>query len=282
MKKILLAGATGYLGKYILKELQNRNHPIKILARNTNKLDEQLLEKVEVCHAEITNPSALKNSCENIDTVISTVGITRQKDGLTYMDVDYKANLNLLQEAQQSGVKKFVYVSVLNGERFTDLKICEAKEKFVKALKKSGLDYCIIRPNGFFSDMTDFYKMATKGSVYLFGNGERKMNPIHGKDLAKVCVDSIEINEKIINVGGPEIFSHNEIGKLAFKALNKKERISHFPDWTRKFTLWLMRTFTSTKTYGPIEFFLTVMSEDMIAPRFGNKTLDDYFLSIKN
>jgi uncharacterized protein YbjT (DUF2867 family) len=43
---------------------------------------------------------------------------------------------------------------------------------FVEQLKKSGLDYCVVRPNGFFSDMTDFYKIARKGRVYLFGNGD--------------------------------------------------------------------------------------------------------------
>ena len=66
--------------------------------------------------------------------VISTVGITRQKDGFTYMDVDYRENANLLSEAKRSGVKKFIYVSVLNGEKLSNLKICEAKEIFVTEL----------------------------------------------------------------------------------------------------------------------------------------------------
>ena len=52
-----------------------------------------------------------------------------------------------------------------------DLKICEAKEQFVTDLKTSGIDYCIVRPNGFFSDLGDFLEMASKGTVYLFGKG---------------------------------------------------------------------------------------------------------------
>ena len=66
--------------------------------------------------------------------VISTVGIARQKDGFTYMDVDYRENANLLSEAKRSGVKKFIYVSVLNGEKLSNLKIFEAKERFVTEL----------------------------------------------------------------------------------------------------------------------------------------------------
>lgn len=282
MKKVLLAGATGYLGKYILNELQKEDTSIRVLVRNASKLENTNKNKIEVFEAEITKPKSLEKCCDNIDTVISTVGITRQKDGLSYMDVDYQSNLNLLKEAQKSGVKKFIYVSVLNGEILRNLKICEAKEKFTDALKETGLDCCIIRPNGFFSDMRDFLKIAKGGKVYLFGDGNLKMNPIHGEDLAKVCVSSIHSDEKIINVGGPNILSHNDIAKLAFTAVNKKVKIAHFPDWTRKLTLWFMRALTSSKTYGPIEFFLTVMSIDMIAPLYGEHTLQDYFMENNN
>lgn len=64
------------------------------------------------------------------------------------------------------------------------LKTCEAKEKFTKELKNSGLEYCVIRPNGFFSDMTEFYTLAKNRRIYLSGNGKLKSNPIHGEDLA--------------------------------------------------------------------------------------------------
>jgi len=231
----------------------------------------------ELIQAELTRPDTIRNCCHKIDVVISTVGITRQKDGLTYMDVDYQANLNLLEEARASGVKKFIYVSVLNGEKLRHLKICEAKERFVQQLEQSGLDYCVIRPNGFFSDMTEFYNMAKKGRVYIFGNGQFKMNPIHGMDLAAVCVDAIEKQNREIQVGGPEILTYKEIAEDAFKVLGTKPKISHIPEWLRVLILRLTRLFTGSKTYGPIEFFMTVMAMDMIAPEYGEHTLEAYF-----
>ena len=63
-------------------------------------------------------------------------------------------------KAKKEGVKKFIYISVLNGKKLRHLKICEAKEKLGIYLKSLGMDYCIIRPNGFFSDMKDFLKMV--------------------------------------------------------------------------------------------------------------------------
>ena len=279
-KRVLLAGATGYLGQYIAKKLIEKEYQTRLIVRNKQKVsfDE---EKFQIVEAQVTQPESIKKTFIDIDVVISTVGITKQKDGLTYMSVDFQANMNLLEEAKKNGVRKFIYVSALNGEKLTNLKMCKAKELFVYELKKSGLDYCIVRPNGFFSDMTEIMKMAKKGTVNLFGNGSFKMNPIHGEDLATVCVDAITSDDKNIEVGGPEILTHNEIAELAFKTLDKKPKIKYMPDRLRRLVIWMMRTFTSSKTYGPIEFFMTVLAMDMIAPKCGNHSLESYFNETK-
>ena len=282
MKGILLAGSTGYLGSYIAKELQKRSCFFRVIARNPEKLKQNDIEANEVLKAELTDPDSISECCKGIDVVISTVGITRQKDVLTYMDVDYQANMNLLKEAKKSGVKKFIYVSVLNGEKLRNLKICDAKEMFVEQLKKSGVDYCIVRPNGFFSDMSESFNMAKRGRVYLFGNGELRANPIHGEDLATVCVDAIDKPDKEVEIGGPETLTQNDIALIAFDILGNKPKITHIPDWVRVTILKLVRLFTGSRVYGPVEFFMTVMSMNMLAPEYGKHTLKEYFANLNN
>ncbi len=279
MKKILLAGGTGYLGGYILSELLSKGFDVRAIVRNESKIDRSLKghQHLEVLTVEMTDSKTIENVCENIDVVISTVGITKQRDGLTYMDVDYQANVNLLNEAKKQGVQKFIYISVLNGEKLRNIAICNAKEKFVEELKHSGLDYCIVRPNGFFSDMTEFLKLANKGRVYLFGNGELQSNPIHGEDLAKVCVNQINANDKELDVGGPEILTQNEIANIAFKAINKKPKITHIPNWVGKLVLKIGKVLMSKHTYGSFEFFMHVMMVEMLAPQYGEHTLKAYF-----
>jgi len=198
MTKILVAGASGYLGKYLLEELDSWGMPAVALVRAPEKLKDLNHRNMKILKAEVTRPETLEGVCMGIDTVISTVGITRQKDGLTYMDVDYQANMNLLQEAERAGVRKFIYVSVIDGDKLRHLKVTEAKERFVDVLKASGLEYTVIRPNGFFSDLRTVLYMAKKRRVVLFGNGELKLNPIHGADLAEVCVRAIAQKEKEI------------------------------------------------------------------------------------
>lgn len=274
---ILLAGATGYLGSHLLKVLIEKQNQVIAIVRKLNQLENHNENYLEIKQAEVTKPDTLKDICKGIDTVISCVGITRQKDGLTYMDVDFKANMNLLEEAKKSDVKHFVYISAINGDKYRNLKIFEAKEKFVDALKASGLNYTVVRPNGFFSDMKDFLQMAKSGRVYLFGSGHQKFNPIHGEDLAKAIVDTLEDYNKELTVGGPDVLSLNDISKLALTSLNKPVKITHLPDCLRRLTIWTLRTFTSVKTYGPIEFFLTLMADDNIAPTYGHYHLKDYF-----
>ncbi|HEY6976192.1 MAG TPA: SDR family oxidoreductase [Chitinophagaceae bacterium] len=277
MKHVLVAGATGYLGGHITNELKTQKYFVRAVTRNRNKLLNLHPGIDEIIEAEITKPQTLDGCCEGIDAVITTIGITRQKDKLTYMDVDYQGNLNLLTEAKKSGVKRFIYIFIFNTEKIKRLKIVQAKKKFTDALKTSSLNYCLINPTGFFSDMGEFLKMASKGTVYLFGEGKYSINPIDGNDLAKVCVDAIETTEHEINIGGPQVFTHEQIASMAFHVLNKPVKIRYIPLWLKDFILFLLRKFTHEYTYGPVEFLMTVLTMDMVAPKYGYHTLEKYF-----
>ncbi len=277
MKRVVVAGATGYLGRHIVKELKSRGYYVRALARSKGKLIDLADSIDDIYEGEVTRPETLTGLCTGMDAVISTLGITRQKDGLTYQDVDYKGNLAILNLARISGARKFVYVSVMNAEKMKQLEIIKAKEAFVEKLRSSKMDYCVIRPTGFYSDMLEFLTMAGKGRVSLFGSGENRMNPIHGADLAEVCADALETKQREINVGGPEVFSYAEIGELAFETLNKKPKLSRMPVGMVKLFLGLLRFFTGSKTYGPVEFFATVMTMDTIGERYGTRRLADTF-----
>ena len=282
MKSVLVAGASGYLGQNLVKSLFAHNYNVAALLRNKSKirhLDNNINTYIE---AEVTKPETLKGKLKDVDVLISTIGITKQRDGLTYMDVDYQANLNLLNEAQKSGVKKFIYVSVFNGHKLRNLKIIQAKLKFVEALKSSGMNYLIINPNGFFSDISEIFHMAEKKTVYLFGNGLFKGNPIDGRDLADVIVENIDSDKEQIEAGGPEILTQNQIAELAFEVLGFEKKIRYIPVWVSRFLLVFFRLLTPVKIYGPIEFFMTVLTMDMVCDTYGKITLKEYFETLKN
>ena len=277
MKKILVAGATGYLGQNVVKALKNRGYWVRALGRSAARLDPIREFTDEAFIGEVTDPGSLDGLCDGIDIVFSAVGITRQKDGLTYKDVDYQGNRNLLTAAEESGVSKFVYVHVLNAEKLQHVAMIQAKQAFVDELKQSALTTTVICPTGFFSDMEEFLAMARSGRVYLFGDGSNRINPIHGADLAEVCVDALESGEQELDVGGPEVFTYREIAELAFDVLDKPRKVTCVPKKLIAAAIGAFRWVAPVKTYGPIQFLASVMTMDVVGEKHGQRRLVDHF-----
>jgi uncharacterized protein YbjT (DUF2867 family) len=279
MTRVLVAGATGYLGGFIAKELKARGHFVRALARSPEKLDRLWDSTDEIIEAQVTRPETLEHVCDGIDAVFSSIGITRQKDGLTFRDVDYRGNKNLLGAALEAGVKKFVYVSVFNGPDLRHLDIVQAHEDFVDELKASGIDYAVLRPTGYFSDMGGILDMARRGRVWLIGSGENRVNPIHGTDLAVACIDAMEGDETEIDVGGPQKMTWHEVATLAFRVLEKPAKISHVPEWLTWAVVRLVRLFN--RHQGELLAFLTTMATaDVVAPSTGTHTLEAHYRSL--
>jgi len=276
--KVLLVGATGYQGRYFAQQLKMSHFDSILLVRNieSSGFDPDVYELTE---ADLCCRESIHGLCTGVDYVISTLGLTRQKEDILHMDVDFQANANLVDEAVTSGVKKFMYISVLYGDELRHIKLCEAKEKLVDYLKNSGLDYCVVRPNGFFSDMKEFLKMADRGRILLFGNGKQLLNPIHGDDLARICVRALEWDSKELEIGGPDLLTQNDIARLALHACKKSGKIIYLPDWIRKLALSFVAKFSKSTKFGAAEFFFATTAMDMIAPKFGREHLNDFFLS---
>jgi uncharacterized protein YbjT (DUF2867 family) len=271
--RVLVAGATGYLGGFVARELLARGHHVRALARTPGKLDPSL---DDVFTAEVTRPATLAGCCDGVDAVFSSVGITRQKDGLTFRDVDYRGNKNLLDVALRTGVSKFVYVSVFDGPRLRHLDIVAAHEDFVDELRTSGLDYAVLRPTGYFSDLGEFFEMARKGRVFLVGSGENRANPIHGADLAARCAEALQGDEREIDVGGPEVLTWNEVAALAFAALSKSAKVTRVPGWMMGSAVRFVRLFNRHQA-GLLAFFHAMATTDAVAPAFGSRTLAEHF-----
>lgn len=282
-KRILIAGATGYLGRYVTKAFKEQGYFVKVLVRSRNSINNQgsfgspRIEKYvdEIVIGDVTDKDILKDICEDIDVVFSSVGITRQKGRQTFEDVDYQGNVNLLREAEKSLVKKFMYVNVF-GAKECPSGMIQAKQKFVDTLSNSPISHIVVNPTGYYSDLTEVLKMAKKGTVFLFGDGNSQMNPIHGADLAEVCVVSINGEETVLNVGGPETYTYREMANLCFNILGKKPRIISVPLWIMKIVLPMIKI-VNKKQYDLLVFFYFMMTKTLVTDSYGNRKLESHF-----
>jgi uncharacterized protein YbjT (DUF2867 family) len=284
-QRVLIAGATGYLGKYAVKAFKQRGYWVRVLTRSRERLFDPgpftapalLPEDIDdVFVGEITQPESLSGLLDGIDAVYSSVGISRQRDGLTFEEVDYQCNRNLIDLCAGSAVRRFVYVSMQGAENIMHLAITRAHERVVEDLKHAGLEYRIVRPCGYFSDMGVLYDMAAKGRSFLVGDGSNRMNPIYGADLANVCVDTLEGDELEVEAGGPDIMTQRQAAELAFEVVGKPVKIVVVPMWLARGLARAIGLLSGQ--FGDLaEFIVTAGEIDGVGPRRGSTTLRSYF-----
>ena len=281
---VLVAGSTGYLGKFAVRAFKQRGYRVRALTRSEERLAEagpftapavdECVDEVFV--GEVTKPETLDGLMDGVDVVFSSVGISRQRDGLTFEQVDHQANRLLVDLAKQAGVEKFVYVSLWGQAEIGHLEIVRAHEKVVAALEDSGLPYCVVRPSGYFSDMGVLLDMARKGRSFLVGAGENQFNPIHGADLAEVCVDAMESDRTEIGAGGPDTMTQRQAAELAFEVLGRPPKIVVLPMWLMRGGVRLIGLLNAQ--FGDLfEFIVTAGEIDGVAPSVGKTTLRSYF-----
>ena len=218
--KIVLAGAFGKLGSDILRVLCATDHEIvaaDAVMRIPEDVDQNRFKTVQI---DVTNPDSMKGLCDGADVVITTVGLTGASTKVNNYDIDYKGNLNLLNEAKAAGVKNFAYISVINADKGDGIPMVNSKYLLEQELKKSGLTYVIYRPTGYFYDIAHvFWPMIKTKSVQLLKvPQEPRANVIDTKDFAGFILKTMCDENKTYNVGGTETYTYREIAKMFYAA----------------------------------------------------------------
>lgn len=276
-RRIVIAGATGYLGRRLVATYRARGWRVNALVRSGARARAAGILPSDAVAVDLRNEAALLEVLQGADAVISAIGLTRQKTQATYHGVDYGLNLRLLKATLKSRVPKFGYVHVLNGENMPNSALARAKCRFVQQLERADLDHVVIAPTGYFSDMEDVLKMARRGTAWLIGEGDARMNPIDGMDLAAASYEAMEAGLPRVNLGGPDVMSQEEIALLAFEALGRRPRIARVPRGLAGAVVGALKLLGPQRMWGPAEFFLEASGMDMVGEKKGTRTLAAHF-----
>lgn len=279
--RILVAGASGALGRLIVAELQARGHTVRAAVRRPGSLPSTASREVRTLDA--LKPGACKGLCDGVDAVVSTVGASVSPSPLVgyrpYTRVDAVASAALIDEARRAGVRRFVYVSLAGGDTSRTLNYAEGHERVVDALAKSTLPATVLRPTGFFCAMTALVDFAHRGVVPVFGDGSARTNPIAEQDLAlaaAAAVDDPTPGLSQVSLGGPDIFSRRQIALLAFESLGKRPRLIPTPVWLANAGATVAHPFNPRFAHFT-RFAAHVMTHDCLAPCVGTRRLVDRF-----
>lgn len=280
--RVLVAGATGYIGGRVLEGLHGKGFWTRALVRGDRSRLADPSAADDVFSGEATEKETLHGLCDGIDVVFSSLGFHSAARKPTIWGIDYQANINILEEAKRSGVKHFVFITTVRGKEMAKYSpIAEAREKVAQAIIDSGMDYTILRPTGFFNDMNyNFDQAAKKGKIYLIGDPLVRLNPLNGLDLADEvveCISNPERRNTEKDVGGPEVFTRQEICEMAFDVVGKPVKIKKVPIWVLDGIGKAIRPF-HYNINALIKFLVfTFKTQDMTGEKCGHRTLREHF-----
>jgi len=286
---ILIIGATGYIGSAVVQESVRQGYDVIAVTRSP--ANDGQFDGAEVIVADVTDPASVaKMFTRKIDVVISCLA-TRSGLPQDFDDIDYKATLNVLNAAQESGTNKFILLSAIC-VRKPDLPLQLAKLKMEDALIRSGIDYTIVRPTAYFWVFEAQTRMIVKGKPgYVIGKGDQAChNPIAKEDLAEFMVGSIsnsERKDRIFILGGPEvpenIVTYKEALLMVFESMGKEPKIVSIPSWAFTAVVritWFIGLFV--RKIGVFSEFLKIVHyylvNDMRAPGYGSITLKQHLM----
>ncbi len=151
---ILVSGATGRLGRYLIQHLESDGYKVRGLTRDKRRAIERFGESVDWVEADVRDRGSMTAAFADVDRVISSVTASQVEGPNGPEFVDYEGNRNLIELAAENAVKQFVLVSSTGvGRRFHILNVTFNdiliwKGRAEDYLRNSGLNYTIVRPGG--------------------------------------------------------------------------------------------------------------------------------------
>ncbi|BAY08014.1 SDR family oxidoreductase [Calothrix sp. NIES-2098] len=226
---ILVTGATGGIGRRVVRLLRQQEKPVRAFVRLTSHYGELEHRGAEIFIGDLRREKDIQQACRGVEYIISTHG--SDSDALS---LDYRANIELIDQAKANGVKHFVFISVLGADRgYEDAPVFKAKRAVEKYLQASGVNYTILRPAGLASNLLILAERFRETGLYLLiGDPKNRTSIVSTDDLAKMVVDSLTVEgarNQTLAVGGPEILLRGDIPQIFGRIFNKEPTVINPP-----------------------------------------------------
>ncbi|CAL8460725.1 g256 [Coccomyxa elongata] len=242
--RVLVVGSTGYIGKFVVKELIKRGYNVVAFAREKSgvggkaSMDDTIQEfkGADVKFGDVQDMESLRTIgfAQPVDVVVSCLA-SRTGGKKDSWDIDYQATMNVLEAARQKGASHFVLLSAICVQKPL-LEFQHAKLKFEAALQAAGdITYSIVRPTAFFKSLAGQVKLVKEGKPYvMFGDGRlAACKPISEADLASFmadCVKDPSLANQILPIGGPgKAWTALEQGEYLFELAERKPSFIKVP-----------------------------------------------------
>jgi len=241
LKEILVFGATGQIGKHLIRKLTKSNYKVTAVTRNIHRKGYILktqsnsgyLEIIELRSFDVEKIQSLMKNCS---ICINLIGILFEKKENQFNNIHTNFPDLLSKLSNRSNIEQLIHISSLGIDEALDSKYAISKIEGEKVVRKNFKNYIILKPSIVYSVddnfTTNLMSLLSLLPIFpLYYNGNTKFSPLHVSDFCEIILKVIENNilAEVIECVGPEELSFKQILKKLLKSINKNTILIPFP-----------------------------------------------------
>jgi uncharacterized protein YbjT (DUF2867 family) len=231
---ILIVGASGRLGSVVVRHLLAQGKSIRVMTRNPLGLAHLKQQGVEIVSGDLRDRASLASACQGVEQVLAAAHALDGKGDNNPQTVDDMGNRHLIDAAKAAGVKHFILVSGQSASPDSPLEFIRIKYRTEEYLRASGLSFTILRPGAYMELWAQLIGQPVReqGKTTIFGRGNNPINFVSVEDVARfvsIALDDPRARNAVIEVGGPENLSMNQVAEIFERASGRQAKKRHIP-----------------------------------------------------
>ena len=229
---ILIVGATGTLGRQVARRALDEGYKVRCLVRSPKKAAFLKEWGAELAPGNLCQPQSLQSALEGVDAVIDAA-TAKATDNLSMKQVDWDGKVALIQAAKAAGVERYIFFSILDAEKYSNVPLMEIKRCNELFLSEAGMNYTILRLSGFMQGLIGQYGIPILENQAIWVTGES--SPIaymDTQDIAKFAVRALSVpatEKQTFPIVGSRAWSAEEIISLCERLTGKQAKITRMP-----------------------------------------------------
>ncbi|WP_026072991.1 SDR family oxidoreductase [Nodosilinea nodulosa] len=225
--KVLVVGATGTLGRQIARRALDEGHDVRCLVRSAQRAAFLREWGVELVRGNLSRPESLPPALEGIDAVIDA---STARPSESVMEVDWQGKVNLIKACRDAGIQRFIFISILNADKFPHVPLMNVKRCTEKFLAESGLNYTILQPCGFLQGLIGQYAIPIleKQPIWVMGEAA-PIAYMDTQDIARFAIKALSVPEtanRSFPLAGTRAWGAYEIMRLCERKCGQEARVS--------------------------------------------------------
>ncbi len=236
---LLLTGATGTIGRSLLRRLTGAGVPVRCLVRDPRRLGAERV-RVQIALGDLSDHLSFRHALRGVDTVVHLASVIRDQPGGSIEELAGVATWRLVRAAERAGVERFVFFSVLGASTRSPARLLRAKAVAERALRESSLSHTIFAPSIVYAPNDQYLGLLRTMSwlpvMPIPGSGEAAFQPMWAEDVADCVMAALpggpagsQAASARYELAGPETLTHRQIVRIALRSFDRRRPIVPVP-----------------------------------------------------